>query len=135
MTDLPVLQSLLERVEGATGADREIDSRLNRLAYGDTPVLWPKGSRSKPYTASLDAALALVERVLPGHLIALAGPWRYADHHPKAGQPIWNAELHEDFEAVCVTDLEARGATPALAAIAALLHAKIAELQKGMTNG
>ena len=60
MTDI---SELIERVRAATGPDRELDEAIR--FYFD-----PKGSRyyseSSAYTASIDAALALVERCLPG---------------------------------------------------------------------
>lgn len=90
----PDLASLLERVRSATGPDREIDGRIevhfrihpwgpfhwinrspevNFASYeGD---VWLSGGagkfpgsgwQSKPYTSSIDAALALVERLMPG---------------------------------------------------------------------
>jgi hypothetical protein len=88
--------SLLERVEAATGADREIDAALHvalvkpeqypdDLRYFRLPcasmdhmemctpgTYWLKQRSgaslhtSPAYTSSLDAALSLVERVLPG---------------------------------------------------------------------
>ena len=77
MTDLT---ALLERVEAATGPDREIDTEIAR-AFGwtppginpalwegkETPSWWATPGFGMPaYTSSLDAAIALVERVLPG---------------------------------------------------------------------
>jgi hypothetical protein len=58
MTDL---SALLERVEKAEGPRYELDQAINRAVDSWQPAVPP------PYTASLDAALALVERVLPGH--------------------------------------------------------------------
>lgn len=88
------LQSLLESVEAATGLDIWIDLEFLHLWHPDHDALkhWPEGeyktdlrrgtpnhvfaawkevgfSTSAPFpafTASIDAALALVERVLPG---------------------------------------------------------------------
>lgn len=83
---------LITRLEAATGPDREIDldiavglkiapggekweRRNGRYDQGGSPHLrenrapdpgpWPTFS-AQPYTASVDAALALLERVLPG---------------------------------------------------------------------
>lgn len=64
MTDL---NELLERVSSATGPDRELDRDICielaiDMATDDGAVGW----KSPPhFTASTDAALALVERVLP----------------------------------------------------------------------
>lgn len=67
------LKALAERVEAATGPDREIDFGLHEMASKAPSVVPPKylriggDSPSTPfYTSSIDAALGLVERVLPG---------------------------------------------------------------------
>lgn len=75
------LDALIARVEDATGPDREIDAELARLMNwvptGVNASLWnvadPKPEYwyssafgLPPYTASIDAALALVERVKAG---------------------------------------------------------------------
>ena len=56
------LADLKRRVEEATGPDRELDVELW--------VIDPKDSEPEsaipPYTASLDATVALIERVMPG---------------------------------------------------------------------
>jgi hypothetical protein len=85
------LQALLARIEAAEGADREIDLAIglalagwevakHDLGHGDEDYLdtghmlypWPAsaGQDYDAFTASLDAALALVERVLPGWTMA-----------------------------------------------------------------
>jgi hypothetical protein len=60
------LEALLARVEGATGADREIDLLIGEH-FGEADHSGPAYHRphrlwARHYTASLDAALALVER-------------------------------------------------------------------------
>lgn len=94
------LQALIERVEKATGPDRELDAFVGRhvdgLQFGwcgedgwlcgdcnahgpycgkplglkderrSYPIDWREDERLPNYTGSVDAALALVERVLPG---------------------------------------------------------------------
>jgi hypothetical protein len=77
------LTELLARVEGATGADRELDADImialdpERLNWAEYQASLPCGApsdtiakerrwRAFQYTASIDAALALCERVLPG---------------------------------------------------------------------
>lgn len=83
MTDL---SELIERVRNATGPDRELDGEIT-TALGDGPGdgwelithspgmfmmdagRWIKGGRirtPKPFTASLDAITALIEKKLPG---------------------------------------------------------------------
>lgn len=55
------LHSLLTRVEAATGPDRELDNMIRCALYEPA-----KRGMWLPYTASLDAALALVEDIFPG---------------------------------------------------------------------
>jgi hypothetical protein len=110
------LDALLERLEKATGPDREIDaaiydalareagrvafkvknwstlpgSRLSRYHDG-----WLIGKASDDeyaddlplYTASIDAAFALVERVLPGAF------WHIAKGRLTEAEPMFGAEL------------------------------------------
>jgi hypothetical protein len=118
------LGDLLERVEKATGPDRELDFAL-ALAF--TPggyrwpderggaIMWPDGRGSfgvaEPdcLTASLDAAMALVERVLPG--------WDWIIGHTNGGLTV-HAQLGPNEMAF--------GDTAPLALLAALLKALIA---------
>lgn len=103
------LTKLAEMLAKATGPDREIDAALASLA-GEAPVGWtlirqdaprtfkmdagkwisPEGHRirtPKPYSSSIDAALALVERMLPdsgwsvtgGHMNAKCTLWPFSD--------------------------------------------------------
>jgi hypothetical protein len=54
------IPQLIERLEKAEGADTQINS--------DLATMWgvsPEGVTGPPYTSSIDAALSLVERVLP----------------------------------------------------------------------
>lgn len=109
-TNRNTLLALKERVEKATGPDRIIDWELTFDGKGVPDN----------YTASIDAALALVERVLP----------------------TWGWEVHQDddhyqgplFYWAAVRKLislpeahRARGATASLAILSALLAALIAE--------
>lgn len=154
------LKSLLERVEKATGPDRELDAALGSVfrvppnpnpphwiidnfpvwrgrqdgrievvhENGDGGVHW----RAAPYTASLDAALALVEEMLPGWF------WR-AGYVPS---PQWIgginfycwAHVSRTTASHCDRDDEATGwaHTVPLAILLALLRALIS---KGETNG
>jgi hypothetical protein len=100
MTDIPPeeVSALLVRVKGAKGADREIDYALAQVALGyaihDEPVFdfhtgWTDktikvmsafGADERKdwelipeWTSSLDAAVALVERVRPGCRYVLSG--------------------------------------------------------------
>jgi hypothetical protein len=111
------LQELLARVEKAEGPDRELEVRLHSIdpACGRIPV------SQTYYTASLDAALALVERVLPGSYVELSGPRKYL-HIPTPVPNRWKAYIatfnHDG-------DKTGWAATPALALLAALLRALI----------
>lgn len=58
MTEISKLRELLERVEGATGPDREIDKAISKALLGETSMA--------PLTRSIDCAVELCERVLPG---------------------------------------------------------------------
>ena len=99
------LTDLLARVEGATGADREIDVALFRAA-GPTVLI------QEDYTASLDAALALLGRVLPG--------WVWEVSSGRSGLP-W-AVLSGDGRSA-----GGEAKTPALSILSAMLRALIAE--------
>ena len=137
MPDLPTLRSLLQRVEAATGADRELDgdlfwslfvvpSGLGKEVGGSRLVnlLGPNGDAWRhwihvdwpPYTASVDAALALVEKVLPGAWFMME-TFGYTEDR-RAG-----AEL--SAEGIEHTRHEAK--TIPLAIVAALLTALIAQ--------
>ncbi len=88
MTDLTTIQSLRDRVAKATGPDREIDRdtavafNVFQERFGIIYHWCEAGSTVNPvynsqlpqYTASIDDALAWVERMLPGkwpHLLEL----------------------------------------------------------------
>ena len=61
------LDGLIERVERCTGPDRFLDSRIRAVLEPQEPIV----DGCPFYTASLDAALALVERKLPGSHVGL----------------------------------------------------------------
>ncbi len=149
-TDPATLSALLERVEQATGADREIDGLIaqtfgelspdaywmSRNVYGEETAQWVTGGYGgygfpyvDEYTASVDAALELVGRVCPGWfwsvewcdrsgygdgpvmaLAQVAPPKEWRKLMPNHGGVAW-------------------ANTPALALLAALLRAKIAETE------
>jgi hypothetical protein len=117
------LQSLLERVEAAEVADREIDDDLGDYDVSvalSLPIRQVAEYRSEikrrgmsdPYTGSVDAALSLIGRVLPETTVLLdtAGP------HARVRRL-------DPFDG----DIGALGATPALALVAAMLRALIAK--------
>jgi len=141
------LQALLERVEKAEGPDRVLDAAIwsavtghethypnpyMREAEGLHAYTERRGddlSRWYPVpglTASIDAAVGLVERMLPGCWVDLCGPRKYlhiptpSPNHWRGMVNAWNAQ----------GDVVGWGATPALALIAALLRAMIAKEQR-----
>lgn len=82
------LEGLIEMVEKATGPDRQLDLDLARALVPDVIVLRRNDddTANEPhtyweYTGSTDAALALVEKVLPGwvtsHHQAAPGRWHF----------------------------------------------------------
>lgn len=125
--DLP---SLLTRVQAATGPDRELDEAIGKWLWAKGYNPWDcfnynkdRDVHGKPFTSSIDAALALVEKLLPG--------WRYAmasvvlgkdehDHVPWCG-------LAGPYSSCTFNDHEGRATTPPLAILAALLSALIAK--------
>lgn len=115
------LADLLARVEGASGPDRALDKAI-LMALGQwAPVMTNQPWTVARLTASLDAALALTERVLPGWTIAGIG---------QDDSKLWHVELREghqtSYRRVVLSHMTLRGSpTPALALLAALLKALI----------
>jgi hypothetical protein len=140
------LKELLERVEKAEGADREIDGAVyvalecipndgrkgaNGMTFNrqfaphlrnEGGKLWPTTIHDAPYyTASLDAALALCERVLPGW------EWQviYAPKHCDGAGCSYAGvcdEIGDPMHSVALA-----GKRPALALLSAMLRALISE--------
>lgn len=110
MTDPDALRELLGRVEAATGPDRQMDYDLYARLLGKPPS--GKVQLPPQYTSSIDAALALVERCLPGALwtVQHLGEGDFAAH---VGSPDFNAVM-------CGSEVLK---TPALAVLSALLSA------------
>lgn len=119
------LVDLLARVEGASAPDREIDGLLDCLSDPLIAQCWPHWTREQRegltphYTASIDAALGLVERVLPGWAPALR-----QDARPAFGT-LWHAMMVSRENPR--TQHATWGFTAPLAILAALLKAKLAE--------
>lgn len=109
------LKELIERVKAATGPDRELDEDI-RIHFD--PVGSVFYSESKAYTGSIDAALALVERCLPGWTVARMS---------QGDNRLWTVELREGFLTsygkVVIQPDHWQGTTLPLAIILALLTA------------
>lgn len=129
------LQDLEKRLSKATVADRwwtsdEADAWAVAI-FGPKATFVDWGMLTAAFT-SLDAAIALCERVLPGHAFGIRGPWVYAPEHESAGVTIWDAEIvlsdcgTPPFENA---DETAGGSkpTPALALCLAIVRALIAK--------
>jgi hypothetical protein len=71
------LYDLRERVRAATGPDRELDGEICIALGGEHNSMWRRPGEAGWYggpadvTASVDACLALLEKVLPGWVCAL----------------------------------------------------------------
>ncbi len=101
------LEDLLKRIEGVTGADRDLDRRigqgLDRLGASD---------QMPDYTASVDHCIALIGRILPH--------WAWhVGYGPRGILPY--ATLHDEEQR-----FEAIAPTVPLALLAALVKARIA---------
>lgn len=140
MTDRAELEALLGRVEKLTGPDRKVDADLTAMLL-NANIVWhtdritgerypealmqsditADGLLNPPvhrYTASLDAAVALVERCLPGWRIDLRiGKW--PEHDPRH-VVLWN---NDTTAVTSVFGVKADGASPAIALLSAALRA------------
>lgn len=134
------IEELIGKLEQATGPDRELADEV-LLACGWTVdhedhegVIWRATNGDliagdhNPL-ASLDSALTLVPE---GHMHAIAGPWRYSEHHHDRdlwGKPIWYAAVSDELHGVDVESLDdfdhsGKGPTPAIALCIAALKAR-----------
>lgn len=115
------LKELLARVEAATGPDTELDKAIaeafglhcwaGRLSYPEGDGRWLDFAASN-VTDSVDAALALVDREMPG--------WRGAFWKDRSGE--WSMSLDcEPYPGTLQEDMR----TAPLAILAALLRAKL----------
>jgi len=127
MTAPSDLKELLARVERATEADTFLDADLEFHLAPD--AFWDVAN-AKPYTSSIDASLALVERVLPGwgwsvqsrtrHVLACCG----ADGAPAITKhPHWTLLSSPEVSGGEYFD----ATTPALSVCRSLLKALIAK--------
>lgn len=117
---MTTLETLLERVKSATGPDRELDALIahtlgQRFIEGDDEENIPLGLPM--FTASIDSALALVERVLPG--------WEWLKKSPSVITLYRPLTEHEDAAKAWAKHFDGKGATIPLAILAACLSALI----------
>lgn len=147
MTDLP---TLLERVKAASGPDRELDADIHLVFQSPSasteagrwrkPILLERehqrpgileyvkisGVSARPaptFTASLDAVIAMAERVLPGM------HWRIEKTCEYPGLA-FRAHKYTGWCGDYGSPKREEGATPALALLAATIQAVIAETEK-----
>jgi len=131
MTDAATLRALIERVEQATGADRELDGAIEKMLTPDLAARpwrylghgrWnddsePNGANlvaAPRYTSSLDAAASLVPE---------GWQWACGKDRPE------NGGAWADVQPNAVGVTKRRAATPALALTAAALRARLAEME------
>lgn len=114
------IAELAERVKKAEGPDRELDLALAQALVPDVVVLRRNDddTANEPhtyweYTGSVDAALGLVERVLPD--------WRPSTQRSRSG--FHDCYLHFDDETGWLRQSHGQAPTLPLAIIAALLSA------------
>lgn len=85
------IRGLIARLERAKGGDKDIDRTIMfDLGLGEDQVI-----AASDYTFSVDAALALVERLLPGTYVELSGPRKYR-HSPTPANSKWCAKVGEN---------------------------------------
>jgi hypothetical protein len=119
--DVETLRELLARVETATRPDRKLGYDILRLLHPEWKSYADEQFHDNKFyspriTSSIDAAVGLIERVLPGRYWATTGQWNVegGKHTPGA-----------QIDAGCFPIIITNAATPALALCAAMLHALI----------
>lgn len=107
---------LIAKLEALDGPSREVDLELTTKFFGgrEADLHRAHGLHCYDFTSSLDAAIALVERMLPGWLIASLGQ----DDGKK-----WHAELRQGYRTSYSTVALAGAPTPAIALLIATLKA------------
>jgi len=116
------LASLLERVKAAKGPDRVLDADIYRAVSGigaGASVGWAVVPK---FSLSIDAALALVERLLPNTCVLVG------DYKGVANPTFWGGKIQyaKGFASLSIDDdamssFRAHAETPPLAILAALL--------------
>jgi hypothetical protein len=117
MTDLPTLTALLARVEAATEMTWQLFTDASFAVGANHDVLYDRLWHFVDAEAWETAALALIERRLPGWQWGIDSP--YAPNHKLAHAELWTGD----------DEVIADAQTPTLALIAALLKAEIARAE------
>ncbi len=124
------MSDLIERLEKATGPDREIDAALVKALCPDALVSQYLASDEEPsvfhaqslgisdrsdvprYTASLDAALTLVERALPGTEWAVSTLYgvNHAEVDMNGEEPVTARDAATPAIALCLATMKALSA-------------------------
>lgn len=108
---------LVERIEAATGPDRELDIAIARLVFNVAADMRPLRDWVKAFTESIDAAITLVPE---GMSFDLSGPTRRDVYGDDAGKFVASCgSVPRDGFIVLKM-----AATPALALCAAALRAR-----------
>lgn len=123
MSDISKLRELLGRVESADGPNFQLEKDINELVDVGYQLRLPN------YTSSIDAAVALCERVLPEWSIPCIG---------QDDTKHWWAELREghvtSYGKVAHGPADLKAKNPAIALCAAILRAKVTMLEKAMEH-
>lgn len=108
--------TLLDRLKELKGPSREVDAEIARLICwsptgvipaGGAPSYWYSDGFGLPtYTASIDAAVALVEKMLPGAFREMTGPRRYLNIPTPVPAKFRSEILHDAGSAVAWHDHE-----------------------------
>ncbi|MDR6900002.1 hypothetical protein [Rhizobium miluonense] len=133
------LEELIAELEKAAGPSRDFDWRIAQIT--NLPEVWPETAFWPPFmagskfdkaiplfTASIDAAVALVERMLPDWRIENLCEW---DHERLRERGPWMCDLVERGKD-CLTGKSAKCAhapTPAMALSIAALKAKLSQME------
>jgi hypothetical protein len=107
MSEPKPVRALIERLEKLTGPDREVDLMIAQVVLG-------RSIGVARFTASIDAAVALVERVLPGWGYRVAkcsvsdDAWVFPDFNcPVHGERL-RREFRQDVDWTGITDVDLR---------------------------
>lgn len=111
-----MIDELIGSVRGLDGPDRKVDALIGNevepATFNWEPHYGPHAAHR--YTASLDAAVALVKRVLPGWGYRVAtccvsdDAWLFPDYNDPVHGERLKREVSEDIDWIEVTDIDLR---------------------------